>query len=179
MGKIESVDDITNPYSKRILSNVIGKDPVKVLSQTPKRLRKLVKRLKKKQLRYQPAVGKWSIAQIVAHLADAEIAMSWRIRLALAQSGLPIAAYDQDEWAKNLHYEKADADDCVDLFTALRRANSALLSRLTQEEWERFGMHAERGKETVERMAQMLAGHDINHLNQIEGIRKLFKGKPK
>jgi hypothetical protein len=177
--KVTSVDDITNPYSKRILSNVIGKDPLKVLARTPKRLRKLVKGLKKKQLRYQAAAGKWSITQIVAHLADAEIVMSWRIRLTLAQSGMPIAAYDQDEWAKNLEYEKADADDCVDVFAVLRQVNHRLLSRLTDEEWERFGMHSERGKETVERMAAMLAGHDINHLNQIEAIRNSFKKKKK
>jgi hypothetical protein len=179
MRKVESVDDITNPYSKRILSNVLGKDSLKVVSRTPKRLRKLTKGLKKKQLRYQPAAQKWSITQIIAHLADAEIAMSWRIRFALAQSGLPIMAYDQDAWAKNLQYEKADLDECMEVFAALRRTNTILFKRLTDEEWERFGMHSERGKETVERMTMMLAGHDINHLKQIEAIRKSFKKKTK
>jgi hypothetical protein len=179
MKRLHSVDDVTNPYSKRILSNVIDKDPLKVLSRTSKRLRKLTKGLKKKQLWFKPAEGKWSITQIIAHLADAEIAMSWRFRFALAQSGLPIMAYDQDEWANNLQYQNADVDSRIELFTVLRRANVEIFKRLTDEEWQRFGMHSERGKETVERMAQMLAGHDINHLNQIEGIQNSFKRKRK
>jgi hypothetical protein len=179
MNRVQSVDDSTNPYIKRILTNVIGKDPMKVLNQTPKRLRKLIKGLKKKQLRHQPAPDKWAIVQIVAHLADAEIALSWRMRLALAQSGASIAAYDQDEWAKNLHHEQADIDERVEAFTVLRRMNTAMLSRLSEEEWGRFGLHSERGKETVEQMATHLAGHDLNHLNQIKAIRASFKMKKK
>ncbi|MBI5474249.1 MAG: DinB family protein [Ignavibacteriae bacterium] len=173
---VTSVDGIENPYVKRLLTNVIDLDPMKVLRRTPKRLRKLIKGLKKKQRRYEPAPGKWSITQIVAHLADAEVALSWRFRSVLANSGAPVAAYDQDAWANNMKYETIDADDSLELFTTLRRANISVLSRLSDDEWDRFGMHAERGKETVERMATMLAGHDINHLKQIRAIRDIIRG---
>ncbi len=179
MKKVQSVDDITNPYVKRILSFVIGKDPMKVLALTPKRLRKLVKGLKKKQLRYQPAAGKWSIAQIINHLADSELVLAWRYRMALAQSGSALQAQDQDKWASALDYENADVGEQFNLFRTVRRRHLAILKSLSDEQWQRFGMHEERGKETVERIAQLYAGHDINHLNQIEAIRKFFKKKRK
>lgn len=177
MNRVQSVDGITNEYVKRILTNVIGKDPLKVLSQTPKRLRKLVKGLKKKQLRHQPALGKWSITQIVTHLADTEIVLAFRLRMALSQSGSPLQAMDQDKWADGLHYQNADADEQLEVFTTLRRNHLALWESLSDEDWQKFGMHEERGKETVERITHHYAGHDINHLRQIEAIRASFKKK--
>lgn len=179
MREVESVDDITNPYIKRILTNAIGKDPFEVLAQTPKRLRKLTKGLKKKQLRFQPAPGKWSIAQIIAHLADAELTGAYRLRMMVSQSGSPIQAYDQDMWANAMKYEEADVEDKIELFSTVRNSQIAIWKSLHGDEWEKFGMHAERGHETVERFAQLHAGHDINHLNQIEAIRISFKKKKK
>jgi hypothetical protein len=175
--RVTSVDDITNAYIKRILTNIIGKDPMKVLTQTPKRLRKLVKGLKKKQLRYTPAPEKWSIAQIVNHMADTELVLAFRLRMALAQSGSPLQAMDQDKWAAGLQYENADVNDQLELFTAVRKRHLAIWASLSDEDWQKFGMHEERGKETVERIAQHFAGHDINHINQIEAIRSSFKKK--
>jgi hypothetical protein len=177
--RVTSVDGITNPYGKRILSNVIGKDPMKVLARTPRRLRQLVKGLKKKQLRYQPAPGRWSIAHIINHLADAELAGAFRLRMMVSQSGSPILAYDQDAWANALGYDQADVEEKIKLFSTVRNSQLAIWQSLHDDDWERFGMHAERGKETVERFAQLHAGHDINHINQIEAIRGLFKKKKK
>ncbi len=172
---VTGVDDIADAYVRRMVSNVIGKDPLKVLAQTPKRLRKLIKGLKKKQLRIQPAPGKWSIAQIVTHLADTEIVLAFRLRMVLAQSGTPLQAMDQDKWAAGLKYVEADVDEQLGLFTTLRRNHLALWKSLSDEDWQKYGMHEERGKETVERITHHFAGHDINHLNQIEAIRSLLK----
>lgn len=177
MKPVTSVDDIQDAYVKRMVSNVIGQDPLEVLARTPKRLRKLVKGLKKKQLRAQPVPGKWSIAQIVTHLADTEIVLAFRLRMMLAQSGSRLQAMDQDKWAAGLNYADADVDEQVELFSTLRRSHLALWNSLRDEDWHKYGMHEERGKETVERITQHFAGHDINHLNQIEVIRKFFKKK--
>lgn len=179
MNPVSSVDDITNPYVKRIISNVIGQDSLAVLSNTPKRLRKLVKGLKKKQLRQKPAPEKWSIAEIVAHLADCEIVLAFRLRMMLAQSGSPIQAMDQDKWAAGLAYQNADVDDQIEVFGALRKQHVRMWKRLAAADWEKYGMHEERGKETVERVTHHFAGHDINHLAQIDGIRQGFKNKGK
>jgi uncharacterized damage-inducible protein DinB len=177
--KVTSVDDITDPYIKRILSNVIGKDPLKVLARTPRRLRKLLKGLKKKQLRHQSAPGKWSIVQIVSHLADTELVLAWRLRMVLAQTGSPLGATDQDKWANNMKYQANDLDEQVKLFTSVRERHLAIWNSLKEDDWQKFGMHEERGKETVARITQHYAGHDINHLNQVEAIRNSFKKREK
>lgn len=179
MKKITTVKGITNAYSKRILSNVLNKDPLRVYAKTPHEMKRLTNGLSRKQLHTPLKKNRWSIAQIVSHFCDAEIAMSYRLRKAIAESGSPLQAYDQDKWADALYYDKADCKQKVNLFFALRGANATLLKCLSPKEWQKYGMHAERGKETVERMVQMLAGHDINHLVQIQQIRLTYLKKKK
>src|SRR5258708_30085853 len=82
-------------YTQRILSFADGKDPLRLQQAAPKRLAALIKGKQKKQLSRRPAPGKWSVAEIMAHLADAEIAISWRLRQVLSSNGVPIEAYDQ------------------------------------------------------------------------------------
>jgi hypothetical protein len=174
MHRLTSFRGIKSPYSRRILAAVLNKDPLAIYSSTPVRLRRLVLGLSERQLRRAPAKGKWSIVQIVSHLCDAELAMSFRIRMAVAQPGSKLQAYDQEKWAVRLRYGKSDCREKLHLFSALRKANVSLLKSLKPAEWKRFGIHEERGKETVDRMIQMLAGHDINHLEQVERMRKSF-----
>ncbi len=177
MNKITSVRKIKDPYSKRILSYLIGRNPLSVFIETPSELRRLIHGLSEKQLRTRPARGKWSIAHLVSHLCDAEWAMGFRLRMVIAQPGRPLQAYDQDKWAQSLFYDKTDCQEKLSLFTSLRRSHVSLLRNLRPREWKRYGIHEERGKETVERMIHMLAGHDINHLRQIKTIRASYLSK--
>lgn len=174
MHRLRSLRKFKNPYIRRVLTNILNKDPLMIYSSTPARLRRLVDDLPERELRRAPAKGKWSIVQIISHLCDAELAMSFRIRMAVAQPGSKLQAYDQEKWAARLRYDKSDCSEKLQLFTVLRNSNVSLLKSLKPGEWKRFGIHEERGKETVERMIQMLAGHDINHLEQIRKIRKSF-----
>lgn len=175
--KITSVSNIKDPYAKRILSYIVGKDAFNLYCQTPSRLKHLLKGLSKKQLYTPPEKGKWSLAQIVAHLCDSELVMGYRYRMAIAQSGCDIQAFDQEKWAKSLRYKSSNINLKLELFTKMRNDNVALLRSLTAKEWKHFGMHEERGKETVERMMQMEAGHDVNHLKQIQHIREMLLSK--
>ncbi|PYX20066.1 MAG: hypothetical protein DMG82_23310 [Acidobacteria bacterium] len=159
-------------YTKRILSHIDGKDPLKVQKSTAKKLDKLTRRLSKKEIRRRPAPGKWSIAEILAHLADAEVAGSWRIRQILGADGTPIQAYDQNVWAETFRYEDRDPRESLKLFRVLRENNLLLLKSVPRKLWENHGMHAERGKETIAQIVRMFAGHDLNHLQQIEKIAK-------
>jgi len=159
-------------YTKRILSHIDGKDPLKVQKSTAKKLDKLTRRLSKKEIRRRPAPGKWSIAEILAHLADAEVVGSWRIRQILGADGTPIQAYDQNVWAQTFRYEDRDPRESLKLFRVLRENNLLLLKSVPRKLWENHGMHAERGKETIAQIVRMFAGHDLNHLQQIEKIAK-------
>jgi hypothetical protein len=157
-------------YIQRIIGNVNGQDPRKVQAATAKKLERLMKGVPLSKLRKRPAPDKWSVTEIVAHLADAEIVIAWRMRAILGAPGTPIQAFDQDAWVKAGHYEKRDPRKCIEEFRVLREANLGLLKSLSPEQWKHHGVHAERGQETVEHIVQLIAGHDINHLQQIESI---------
>jgi len=141
-----------------------------VQAATAKKLERAIKGLPTSKLRRRPAPTKWSVSEIAAHLADAEVAIGWRMRLILGAPGTPIAAFDQDAWVTNLHYEKRDPRKSVEQFRVAREANLALLKSLKPEQWKHYGMHAERGQETIEHIVRLIAGHDLNHLQQIERI---------
>ncbi|MGA2719374.1 MAG: DinB family protein [Candidatus Acidiferrales bacterium] len=157
-------------YRKRMLSHLGGKDPLKLQTAAPQKVERLLKGVSAAKLRKRPAPGKWSIAEIVAHIADTELVGGFRIRLILGNPGTPITAFDQDVWVTALHYDKRDARKSLEQFRALRTANLALLKTLTREQWQQHGMHSERGPETVETIVTMFAGHDLNHIKQIEAI---------
>lgn len=162
-------------YSRRILGYVKGKSALAVQARTPKSIQRLIAPLSAKQLGYRPAPSKWSIGEILAHLAETELVCGYRLRMILGKNGTPIQAFDQDVWASNGNYRKQDPQKSLQLFHVLREFNLNLLKSLTREKWNHYGMHTERGKETVARVAQMFAGHDVNHLQQIKHLAKLSR----
>ena len=157
-------------YIKRMLGMLGGHKPMAIQAATPKKLGRLIGRASAAKLRKRPAPGKWSAAEILAHLADCEIVTGWRIRQILGSPGTPIQPFDQDSWASSGHYEKRDARKSLEAFRVARENNLALLKSLTPEQWKQHGMHAERGVETVEHIVGMMAGHDLNHLGQVERL---------
>jgi hypothetical protein len=157
-------------YTQRILANAQGQDPVKVQSTTNKKLARLIKGVPTAKLRKRPAPEKWSAAEILAHLADVEIVVGWRMRSILGAPGTPVQAFDQNAWVSSGHYEKRDPRKSLEQHRILREANLALLKSLSPDQWKHYGQHAERGQESIEHIVGMIAGHDINHIHQIERI---------
>lgn len=155
-------------YTQRILSFSKDGDPVQLLESAPQKLASLITGKNKEQLMRRPAPGKWSIAEIAAHLSDVEIAVSWRIRLILSSNGVPVQAFDQDAWARTFDYAHRDPNASVELFRMLRAANVSLLKSVPKQLWENYGVHEERGNETIAHIARLHSGHDLNHLRQIE-----------
>ena len=164
------MNETAQRYIQRILANVEGKSPLVVQAATARGMERLIKGVPPSTLRKRPAADKWSASDIVAHLGDAEIVIGFRLRLILGAPGAPIAAYDQDSWVTSGHYENRDPRKSVQQFRVAREANLGLLKSLRPEQWKHYGMHSERGRETIELMVRMTAGHDINHLGQIERI---------
>lgn len=157
-------------YTHRILSHMDGKKPTSIQAATAKKIAKLIKGVPASKLRKRPAPEKWSVSEIIAHLSETEIVGGFRMRLILGAPGTPVPAFDQDAWVKSGHYEKRDARKSLELFRTVREANLALLKSLTPDQWKHYGMHSERGQETIEHIVKLYAGHDLNHLKQIEGI---------
>jgi hypothetical protein len=158
-------------YAKAVLGLVGGREPMSVLRETPSAAARAIEGLSPAQLRTPEAPGKWSIAQVVRHLADSDLVWGWRVRLILAQDRPPLTGYDQDLWAERLHYADADPVQALEELRVLRRGNLGLLDRATPQDLKRVGVHAERGEESVEYLCGLYAGHDLLHLRQIARIR--------
>lgn len=157
-------------YAVRVLGYIEGKDPLQILQATPKKLASLIKGKNRRQLTTRPAPDRWSAAEIAAHFGDAEVAIAWRLRQMLSTNGVAIQGYNQDAWASTFDYAHRDPKQSVQFFSALRAGNLALLKSVPRNLWENYGVHSERGNESVARVVSMVAGHDLNHLRQIEAI---------
>jgi DinB superfamily len=158
-------------YVASILKALGSRDPMEVLAETPGTLRRAVSGLTPSQDGAPERAGKWSVWQVVQHLADSELVGAFRFRMILAHDAPELPGYDQDLWAARLRYEDSDVATALDDFTTLRQANVRLLRRATPAECARVMHHAERGDESLGQMIPMYAGHDLVHLAQIRRIR--------
>ena len=154
-------------YKARILALVEGKDSLTVQRETVKELAKLIAGIPADKLRQRPAPDRWSVAEILAHLSETEIVSSWRYRQMIEHDGTPLPSYDQDLWEALGEYSSRDAEKSLQVFQSLREANLRMFARLSPEQWQRHGVHAERGHMSVADLARQVAGHDTNHIEQI------------
>jgi len=160
----------TTDYLTRIRDYAQGKDPLELQKQTAAVLAELVAKASDEQLTRRPSKDKWSIGEILAHLAEDEIATAWRYRQMLEHTGLQLAGFDQDLWARMGDYASRVPHESLALFRLLRNANLEFLQQITPEQWECFGIHAERGRITIRDLVVHMAGHDANHIEQIRAI---------
>lgn len=165
------MDETAQQYRQRMFVLVNGRNPVKLQAAAPARLAKLLKGVSPAKAQKRPAPEKWSIAEIVVHLADTEVVFGYLIRTIVGEpAGARIDGFDQDAWLAALHYDKRRMKKSFSEYRAFREANVALLKSLTPEQWKICGTHKVRGRETLDAVVTMFAGHDINHFQQIERI---------
>jgi hypothetical protein len=155
-------------YLQRILGLLEDHDPIAVLNATPQRLAALVELAAAGDLERSYAPGKWDVRHLLAHLADVEIGMGFRIRQTLAEPGIELQPFDQDAWARR--YARSDPGLAVEAFRGMRAWNLSLFATLGLEDWLAEAYHPERGFESVDVMVRFLAGHDLNHLMQLERV---------
>jgi hypothetical protein len=157
-----------NPYVERILGLLGDRPVVESLQHTGKRIEAMAGSLDPMRMERTYAPGKWTARQILAHLADCELAIGFRLRQALAEENHQAQAFDQDHWAAR--YSGLDGAVAARAFVALRAWNLALVRLLGPKDLERPYVHGERGPESVGILVRLLAGHDLNHLAQLEQI---------
>lgn len=157
-----------NPYTERILGLLGERPPVTSLEETAGRVEAVSARLVPDRLDRSYAPGKWTAREILCHLADAELAVGFRLRQALAEDDHRIQAFDEKRWANR--YPNLDGALAVRSFAATRQWNLCLIRTLSPADLARPALHPERGPEPVGQIIKMLAGHDLNHLAQLEQI---------
>jgi uncharacterized damage-inducible protein DinB len=157
-------------YHEKIQAYTEGKDPLAMQHDAPGTIAELIAGIPEAALRQRPLPNKWSVVEIIAHMAEDELTSSWRYRQMIENSGCALAGFNQDEWARLGDYASWKPAEALQMFRLLREANLRMLRRLTADEWERFGTHEERGRITVRELARHMAGHDMNHMDQIRAI---------
>jgi hypothetical protein len=160
-----------NPYA----SFLGDRQPRPVVEATAGRLKSLLESLGADGAERALSPGKWSARQILCHLADCELVFAFRLRQALAEEDHVIQPFDQDRWAAL--YSAFDAASALAVFTAVRSWNVRLLEALPAAALGRKLTHPERGEMTVQVVIETMAGHDLNHLAQIEGIASQAKAR--
>lgn len=127
------------------------------------------------QLQMIPVEGEWSIQQILIHLPDSEAVGYERIRRIIAEEHPTLQPYDEDAWARNLHYHQQDPHLALELFKLLRQSSAALLHQLPATTWERTGLHAENGPMSLYTVFQTYLNHGEVHLEQIENAKQRLR----
>ena len=150
-----------NPYAGALGARAA----VEVIASTPEKLDGLVAGLSAEQMERRPAPGKWSVREIMTHLADCDLAFGFRLRQGAAGVEM-IQPFDQDDWARN--YGGYDFQAAVTTYRALRAWNLAFVRSLTKEQRERKITHPERGTMRVWTIVETMAGHDLHHLAALE-----------
>ena len=157
----------TNPYAKYLGDE----EPYFVLRSTADRIQELTQDLTPEQIAANPEAGKWSIHQIVAHLADCELVFQTRARMIMFQNNPTLVSFDQDPWVLGWMRENEPWSETFERFRVLRRSIVRLFLNSEPHDLTRYGTHTERGVQTINDYVELLAGHDINHLQQIERVR--------
>ncbi len=157
-------------YLNRMRDYAKGGDPIELQGQTATVLAELLAGASDEKLRTRPSKDKWSVGEILAHLAEDEISTAWRYRQMVEHNGIALAGFDQEMWARMGDYGARSPHESLELFRLLRQANLQFLRQLAPEQWDNFGIHAERGRITVRDLAAHMAGHDANHVKQIRRI---------
>jgi len=157
-------------YAQSLVDLVGSRDPLAVLAELPDWIERRTAALDDATLRRPEAPGKWSVIEVVQHLADTELAYGYRVRMVLTHDAWPVEVFDREAWARELDYPNAPLAGALEQLRALRSADLRLYRSLSPAQLARTGIHAERGPETIATWIGLLAGHDLVHRRQIERI---------
>ncbi|MBV8673256.1 MAG: DinB family protein [Acidobacteriaceae bacterium] len=157
-----------NPYDEFLGD----REPLKVLPGTARNVERILDELGAERINQPPAPGKWCAREIVCHLADCELTFGFRLRQTLSEDHHRIQPFDQERWAA--HYDGYDVRDALATFQAVRKWNLALIRSLPPDAHGKPVTHPERGSMTFRTIFETMAGHDINHLRQLDLIAKKF-----
>ena len=165
--RIVAADPVLDPqgYQRELLALLGTNDPLEVMAETPGTFAQRAAALPGEAVARRPAPREWSVAELLGHLWDAEIAYSFRARAILAQDQPPLIGYDQDAWAR---LARPPFSELLAAFTALRGANLALARGTGEALWDRLGIHEERGPTSFRLTTETIAGHDRAHLLQLD-----------
>lgn len=159
-------------YRLRMEALLGNRDPLDVFASTVQALEALLRTFPSDHFRRRPFPGKWTPGEILGHLADVEWVLGFRLRHVLCEDRPTLLGMDQELWVSGQRYAERDPVSLLDEFRALRTINLGLWRRLRPADFNRVGLHSERGPESIGHTLRMYAGHDLSHLDQLNRYLK-------
>lgn len=156
-----------NAYREKLFKLLGDRNPFEVLAQTATTLAEIVGKHSAALLRARPFEGKWTPNEVIGHLTDSEWVYGYRLRLILCEDNPTILGTNQDSWVASLRHNEREPSELVEIFRVLRQLNLTMWRRTSPADLERIGQHNERGPESLGMMLQLVAAHDLSHLDQI------------
>jgi hypothetical protein len=157
-------------YVRALLDLLGPRDPLGVMRELLPWLKRRLSGVAEAALRRPEAPGKWSVIDVIQHLADSDLVAGFRIRMVLSEDRPLLQGYDQDRWAREFRYRDVSLDQALGQLSGLRTANLHLWSGLSPSQLERVGLHSERGAESAGFLLRLMGGHDLVHRRQIDRI---------
>lgn len=157
---------VRNPYE----ADLGDRDPLDAMSDTPGRIRAVVSKLSAADLERSHAPGKWTVRQLLVHLAQTELALPVRARMAVSQTGYVAQPFDQNDWMAA--EPGVDATTALDAYLAVRQMNLQFFSGLSPADRAKAFHHPEYGDINIEWLMRQIAGHELHHLRQFESIAR-------
>jgi len=155
-------------YRQELLALIGDRDPLEVLAHTPSDLEARLTGVNENVLATRPREGAWSAKEVLGHLGDTEWVYGYRLRMILSHDQPEIAGYDQDLMVSGMAHNQRPVSMLMEELRRLRGLNLDLYLRSRGPAWDRYGLHSERGEESVDLNVRLLAGHDLRHVAQIE-----------
>ena len=153
-----------------------ARDPAEVLRETPGKLADLLKPLSLEVIETKPAPGKWSIRELLCHLADCELVWAWRLRMIYGSTDDPngplLQTFDQDLWSRAYDGPGYTTSAARATWSAMRQWNLALIEGFAEEDKRRPASHPDLGPVTLGHIVEIAAGHDLHHLAGIEELTR-------
>ena len=163
------------PYYFNYINRVTGDDILHELQSQLDEALPFLRSISEEKSLYRYAPEKWSIRQIIAHLADTELVGAHRFRQVIAEEKPTLVAYDQNAWTRNLDYARRQPKNSLESFRRVRAENYELLKALPEAAFERKGIHSERGPLTLRQLLDGFADHAESHARQMQTIREDYK----
>lgn len=157
-------------YTRALLDVLGHRDPLEVLGELIPWLAERTGGLDDHTLRREESPGKWSVIEVIQHLADSDLVFGYRLRMILTEDSPPLQGYDQDAWSRICRYRDVKLGTALDQLRGLRAANFHVLRGLSSAELGRPGLHSERGPESAGFLLRLMGAHDLVHRRQIDRI---------